>query len=622
MKLKHKWPAIIIWVMFVIFNVIMVAGSGYSSGLLPAGDTLLYTIAFTALGVAFMNVVTFFLGNLCDSLELYRGSGKKAGKVIYTVVMALIVIGAYVVRFLYLANSTAPISGQKSLYENAVIGGTNKVADSGLLSIVYSKILSGVLLFTGNRISMAYIFSAVLSCFFIILSAAAIKLLLGYVAAIVYAAFVAFMPAFSQSFMNLELTTEPLFLVMFGIELLFVALYLRRASDGNFRGAKWIPWYLIVGIVIGFMGYVDGGTFVVVLPLLLAALYVINSSFVTELGRLLFVVLGAVVSFAAMIFQEGGASQFVTVLGHWASYYFHNVGTFDTFWTFTDFKVAYIATVIAMSGVIVGFWKNRRIDKVSPWLLSIVVLFAMTPLFGETRINSQLMITVFFGFILACVAALIVMEPTDVIDDEEDEEEFIEEEEVSDPEERIVRPQRTEEFNDAPEVDDETPADGEPEFADSEADDEQEDELAPEDEDALEAEAPAVDEPAPEVDEDSEPEASEDSEPAEPETPEAPADSEAPETAPEVPEAEAAAATAPETTAAEAERFVPEGMVLPMETEADSEAAKRERPKRKVREFEGKIALNRRDRNGHGRRGRDYKKEFDIQIKPGDDFDF
>ena len=618
MKLKHKWPAIIIWVMFVIFNVIMVAGSGYSSGLLPAGDTLLYTIAFTALGVAFMNVVTFFLGNLCDSLELYKVSGKKAGKVIYTVVMALIVIGAYVVRFLYLANSTAPISGQKSLYENAVIGGTNKVADSGLLSIVYSKILSGVLLFTGNRISMAYIFSAVLSCIFIILSAAAIKLLLGYVAAIVYAAFVAFMPAFSQSFMNLELTTEPLFLVMFGIELLFVALYLRRASDGNFRGAKWIPWYLIVGIVIGFMGYVDGGTFVVVLPLLLAALYVINSSFVTELGRLLFVVLGAVVSFAAMIFQEGGASQFVTVLGHWASYYFHNVGTFDTFWTFTDFKVAYIATVIAMSGVIVGFWKNRRIDKVSPWLLSIVVLFAMTPLFGETRINSQLMITVFFGFILACVAALIVMEPTDVIDDEEDEEEFIEEEEVSDPEERIVRPQRTEEFNDAPEVDDEAPApedeteaddealeDGEPEFADSEADDEQEDELAPEDEEALEADDEQEDEPAPEVDEDSEPEASEEALEA-----------------PEVPEAEAAAATAPETTAAEEERFVPEGMVLPMETEADSEAANRERPKRKVREFEGKIALNRRDRNGHGRRGRDYKKEFDIQIKPGDDFDF
>ncbi len=589
MKLKHKWPAIIIWVLFVIFDVLMVAGSGYTSGLFPEINTVLYTLTFTVLGIAIMNTLTYFLGNLSDSLELYKASENKACYVIYTVMMIAIVIGAYITRFLCLANSSAEISGQLSLYENAVIGGSNKVPDNGLLSVTFSKILSGILLFTGNRISMAYIFSAVLSCVFIILTAIAVKLLLGKVASIVYAAFVSFMPAFLDSFLKLELTTDPLFLCLFGIELLFIAVYLRRASDNNFGSKAWIPWYILVGAVIGFMGYVDAGTFLVVLPLLISALIVKNSTVVKELTRLLFVIVGAVLAFFGMILQEGGIAGFGKVFDNWHKYFFHNVNTFDAFWTYTDYKLIYLITVIAMSGVIVGFWKNRKEDKVSPFLLSMLILFAATPLLGATRMNSKLMITIFYGIILACVAALIVTESSE--DEEEPESEYEEpaaeepEEEEEDPESELTLREMREKI-----------------LAERAAKDE--------------AEEPA-EEPAPEA-EDDEPEPESAPEPAsEPEEPEPAAEPEEPESAPE-PEQPAPAPKAEEP------RFVPEGMVLPEETEADADEVKRERPKKKVPQFEGKISLNR--KNDHKDDNNDasnitFKDDFDISFEDGDDFD-
>ncbi|SFU98123.1 hypothetical protein [Butyrivibrio sp. INlla21] len=556
MKLKHKWPAIIIWVLFVIFDVLMVAGSGYTSGLFPEINTVLYTLTFTVLGIAIMNTLTYFLGNLSDSLELYKASENKACNVIYTVMMIAIVIGAYITRFLCLANSSAEISGQLSLYENAVIGGNNKVPDNGLLSVAFSKILSGILLFTGNRISMAYIFSAVLSCVFIILTANAVKLLLGKVASIVYAAFVSFMPAFLDSFLKLELTTDPLFLCLFGIELLFIAFYLRRASDNNFGSKAWIPWYILVGAVIGFMGYVDAGTFLVVLPLLISALIVKNSTVVKELTRLLFVIVGAALAFFGMILQEGGVAGFGKVFDNWHKYFFHNVNTFDAFWTYTDYKLIYLITVIAMSGVIVGFWKNRKEDKVSPFLLSMLILFAATPLLGATRMNSKLMITIFYGIILACVAALIVTESSE--DEEEPESEGVDAHMGTS---EVVTPE----------------AEEEPEEEESEP------ETTPEPELASENEEP---EPAPE-----------------------------PEESAHIP------APAPK---AEEPRFVPEGMVLPEETEADADEVKRERPKKKVPQFEGKISLNR--KNDHKDDNNDasnmtFKDDFDISFEDGDDFD-
>ena len=62
-----------------------------------------------------------------------------------------------------------------------------------------------------------------------------------------------------------------------------------------------------------------------------------------------------------------------------------------------------------MSGVIVGFWKNRKVEKISPWLLSLLLMFATVPFLGPTRMNTQVFVTVYYAFILGCVASLITL---------------------------------------------------------------------------------------------------------------------------------------------------------------------------------------------------------------------
>ena len=73
-----------------------------------------------------------------------------------------------------------------------------------------------------------------------------------------------------------------------------------------------------------------------------------------------------------------------------------------------------------------GYWKNRKVEKISPWLLSMLFISATVPFMGPTRMNTQVFVTVYYAFILGCVASLITLpsyEELDegVIPDSEDE---------------------------------------------------------------------------------------------------------------------------------------------------------------------------------------------------------
>ena len=134
-------------------------------------------------------------------------------------------------------------------------------------------------------------------------------------------------------------------------------------------------------------------------------------------------------------------------LSEWSAYYFHNMNTFSTFWTYTDHKWIYLITVIAMSGVAVGFWKNRRIQKISPWMLSMLFIFATVPFMGATRMNTQVFVTVYYAFILGCVASLITMPADEDVEEAETEPEpeLIQEAPVAElepePEPEVVQPE-------------------------------------------------------------------------------------------------------------------------------------------------------------------------------------
>ena len=566
MKLRRAWPAVGIWVIFLIFEFAMVASSGFFLGLFPNENKLIYSIVFAVLSILLMSVIVIFAGRCSDSMKANLWPSKLPFKIGYQITIALILIGAVWYRIELLAHTSKEITGKMSLYENAMVGGT-PVAEYDLLSIVYSTILKGILFFTGNIITVPFFFQIVCFTIFMICGFFTVQKLLGYAAALVFTAYVGFMPVFTPAFTGPELSTGPLFMAMFGIELLFVALFLEGSFKKKYTSKAWILWYILVGIVVGFMSYMDAGTIIMIIPFLFAVLFIYGTKVKEEVVRLIIVVAAAVLTFIGMFIQEQGLMMADVRFANWASYYFHNLNTFDMFWAYTDYKIIYLVTLIVMSGVIVGFWKNRTVEKISPWLWSILFIFVSVPFMGATRMNTQVFVTVYYAFILGCVASLIAL-PAD-----EEEAEYIEE-----PVKETVEEKEAEEIRELAE-------DATEEVADETA-----------------SESPEAAQGAQEV---TEPDYEFEDEPEE-----------------EEPHG----------------HFVPEGMVLP-EDDEDVDLT----PRMKMPEFTGTISLaetarqvneklKEKERKAAEKRETERKSapvtdkkpikdDFDIELKPGDDFD-
>ncbi|MCR5558002.1 MAG: hypothetical protein K6F75_10635 [Butyrivibrio sp.] len=329
------------------------------------------------------------------------------GKSLHAVAMTATIIAGAFYRFDIMGSLTAVPGGKLSLYEDAMVGAAAST-EYDLLSILYSRLLNLLLRFTGNKMLFAYYFQVVLFMLFVAVAAEAVRMLLGKVASLCFALFVSFMPVFLDSLLRAIISTDELFYLMYGLEILIIANYLHLDSKHKYESKAWIIWFVIVGCAVGFMTYVDAGSFVVILPLLLSGLFIIDNDVVLEIIRLVIILISGFAVFVGMIFQEGGMAGFDTVLLKWSNYFFKNINTFNTFWTYTNYKIEYLVTFIVMSGVLVGFWKNRIFERVTPWLFGTMLVFFAAPFFGATKMNSQVMLTIYFGFVLACVTSLIV----------------------------------------------------------------------------------------------------------------------------------------------------------------------------------------------------------------------
>ena len=410
MKLKRMWPGLCILIVFMIFDVIMVASSSFFSGLFPYADTkLTYSIALTVLGVLIMSVLTFLLGRICDHIELESLAHSIGVRVIYALMLIAVFVGGIFYRLYILGQTTAEPTGKLSLFENAQVGAKAAGTEYDLLSIVYTDILKFIMYFTGNKITTAYGLQIAFFMIFVIFGTITCKVLLGKAGSFIFASYVSFMPIFTENLQKAVIGTDELFLAMLGVELFVIGIYLRNASDGKYTSRWYVIWYVFVGVIVGFMTYLDAGTFITVLPLLLSVMFMAGDKGYKGVFSFLFVALSGVITFFAMIAQEAGFAHIGAVLGNWSDYYFRNLNTFSMFWTYTNYKLLYLITFIVMSGVFVGYFRNKNFGRISPWLLATILVFVATPFFGATRMNDQNVVTVFFAFVLACVVSLITL---------------------------------------------------------------------------------------------------------------------------------------------------------------------------------------------------------------------
>ena len=589
MKLKRMWPGVCILVIFFIFDVVMAASSGFFSGLFPTTSPYVYIAAITAIGVAVSSVLTILFGKICDYIETDRMAEYTGIKVIYWLMFITIIAGGIYLRYLILSNTTGEPAGKLSLYENAMVGTFNSSNEYDILSIIYSDILNVILIFTGNKIAVAFFYQIALFMIFVICASLACKMLLGNAASLTFAAALSFMPIFYENISKLEIGTNELFYAFFGLELVLVAIFLKNSSDGHFDSLRHFAWYLIFGFGIGFMAYIDAGTIIAVIPLLLAGLFLLTDERFEGLFRVFFVLLGSVLMFFAMIAQEEGIMRTEECLNKWFNYFFHNLNTVSLFWTYTNYKILYLIIFLLLTGILVGYFRNREYENVSPWLLATMLMTFVTPFFGATRMNDQAMITVYFAFSLSCLVSLIVRTSSSDAEDINISQEaaVIGIKEVVNPDASVkpyiqlndtvdatlndevidtkTQESETERFTFYDESDDEDEGGAnenvEEPFADNELQEE-----------------PLDEKPLPASEESVLLEKSEDEE--------------------------------------DKPRFVPEGMVLPIgaEDEMDVDLSRMKMP-----EFEGKISLDRKDVKKEDNKVK--KDDFDLPFVPGDEFD-
>ena len=92
MKLRRAWPAVGIWVIFLIFEFAMVASSGFFLGLFPNENNLIYSIVFAVLSILLMSVIVIFAGRCSDSMTADLWPSKLPFKIGYQITIALILI--------------------------------------------------------------------------------------------------------------------------------------------------------------------------------------------------------------------------------------------------------------------------------------------------------------------------------------------------------------------------------------------------------------------------------------------------------------------------------------------------------------------------------------------------
>ncbi len=588
MKLKRMWTSICIFVLFIIFDVVMIVSSSFFSGLFPSDNLVPYTCAVTICGLLVMGLFTFLLGKAADAVYADEMAKTASAKAFHALAITATIIGGAFYRIDIIENSTATAAGRLSLYENAMVGSSISY-EYDFLSLIYSKLLNLVLMFSGNFVIFAFYFQIVLFMLFVLISSEAVRILLGKFASLVYALYVSFMPVFSDSVRQAIISTDELFYFLYGLELLIVAWYIKLDSKHKYESKWYILWFMLVGACVGFMTYMDAGTLVVILPLLLSGLFIIGNDVVLELFRLVIIVISGLAVFFAMILQEGGIEYFDAVLVQWANYFFKNINTFSTFWTYTNYKPVYLATFIVMSGIFVGFWKNRIFERVTPFLLSTMLVFFATPFFGATMMNSQIMLSIYFAFVLASVASLIVTNQNEgmpVAVTKDATESASEEKESSDEKVSSEEKESSEDVSASADIKEENAENKE-----------NEKELATEEEKnsaIAEVVKPSRKEKAPAI---TEPEKIVDNK--------------------DIDNTSVALGNY-------ANRYVPEGMVLPegSEEEMDISASRMKMPA-----FEGKISLERKEKPIEKTKKKiekapAKKDDFDIAFTPGDDFDF
>lgn len=408
MILKKDVSSYVIWALFATFNVLLIAVFGLYSGLFPTSDTtetMLFTGLFTALVTGTCLVVSF----LIDRLSVYFMQGKKLNSnLIYLILFVLVLIGGIVLRSVILYNDGVYIKTGVMLFETASVTKGGIITADSIWKLFYLVIMRTVLYFTGDIVIAAIVYQIAIRMIFFILIGVAVRIMTGRVASLIVLSLLMFLPPFITVHI---LDATSFFEIFVALELIFLAIYFKNMTRAKkSQSAVRFLLYFLLGIGLGALFYIDAGTILFWSPMLL--LLFVFKKIKEVLKSFTCIIPGAVCGFMLTLIVWDGYDVIGPALYRWSSKYFADVLSIESFEVIGEssssvYAALYLILAIIMLCSSFAFLFHKKTTRLAPVMLPALLVCIVSPVMGETGVNTLRMMTlmciIVIGGGLACM---------------------------------------------------------------------------------------------------------------------------------------------------------------------------------------------------------------------------
>lgn len=393
MILKKDVPSYVIWALFAAFNVLLIAVFGLYSGLFPTSDTtetMLFTGLFTVLVGGTCLVVSF----LIDKLSVYFMQDKHINSnLIYWILFILVLIGGIGLRSYILFSEGFFVRSGNILFETATVTNGGIIKADSIWKLFYLFGMRTVLYLTGDVLSAALIYQMVLRILFFVLIAVAARIMTGRVSSVIVLAFLMFLPPFitvhnldAVSFFEIFVALELIFLALYfkrmtrvkplsvGSCFLFVLLGLGLGALFYMDAGTILFWSPMILLLFVFRKIKD---------VLLSLLCILPGAVI---GFMLILICWDGFDVMVPALNRWSSKYFADILSFES---FEVIGESSS----SVYAALYLILAIVMLCSTFAFLFHKKTTRLSPVMLQALLVCLVAPVMGETSVNTLRMMT-------------------------------------------------------------------------------------------------------------------------------------------------------------------------------------------------------------------------------------
>ena len=384
MNLKKGVLSVVLWFFYAIIVGTGMVGTAMSL-ILPSGGSRLIGLVIAGVWLAVTGLVVFLLHRLFEKIGSGENKDTSQRKLIVESLLVVILFAAGIVlRVREILLYDAAGAGSNVWFETVKITETTQIPQVVHGAVYfYLQVLHGLLLFLGNKMTVALTLQAVLQIFAGIFIYFSVRKLTGIPAAMIATGYWMLCPLF---YPTVVLGPETLYLLLWVMGLCMVTGALEQfQQNGEKPGIRPVIGFFGSGVILGVLGYLDFTGFLLLFLLFsVVALETVEAvGFLRRIGAGTLGLIGTAVGFFLCIALDalGSGKQMENVLMAWWKVYAPKAFSWPV--TYGQGNNAQIAVVALLGIGVFGYWCRKKLERQSTWLgiticLAVLICYGMT----------------------------------------------------------------------------------------------------------------------------------------------------------------------------------------------------------------------------------------------------